>query len=110
MSLVLITGAALAALIVFALLAVGFVLKLVFWLVFLPIRLLFKLLFGLGGLLVGVVAVPILLLLVVGGIVLALLAALASLVLPLLPVVLLGFVGWAIYKGRRDSRHAPDTA
>ena len=107
MSLFLITGAAFAALLFLTLFAVGIVvkavLKLVFWLVFLP----FKLLFGLGGLLVGIVAVPLVLLLVAGGLVLAMLAAVVSLLLPLLPVILLGLVGWALFKGRRARHEAP---
>ncbi|MGE0444368.1 MAG: hypothetical protein AB7P99_04010 [Vicinamibacterales bacterium] len=107
MSLLLITGAAFAALFVFGLLAIGFLFKLVFWLVFLPFRLLFKLLFGLGGLVVGIVAVPLLLLLVVGGLILAVIAALVSLLLPLLPVILLGLVGWALFKGRGPRPQAP---
>jgi hypothetical protein len=99
MTLFLLTGAAVAALCFAALLLVGFVLKLAFWLVFLPFRVLFKLVFGIGGLLIGVLAAPIVLLLVAIGVIVAVLAALAAIVLPLLPVILLGLGGWAIYRG-----------
>ena len=94
-----ITGAVIAGLVFGALLLVGFVVKVVFWLVFLPLRIVFKLLFGIGGLLVGAIAAPLLLLVLGLGLVLAVLAALAALILPLLPVLMLLAVGWAIYRG-----------
>ena len=78
---------------------VGLILKAVFWLLFLPFRLLFSLVFGLGGLLIGVVIAPVLLLAVGAALIVAILAALVALLLPLAPVILLALVGWAIYKG-----------
>ena len=93
---------------------VFFLLKIVLWIVFLPIkllflpiRLLFKLLwlpFGLAlgtvGMGLGVFAVP-LLFLVVGGVVMfGLLAALIGLLIPVIPFVLLGLLLWSIFGGR----------
>lgn len=86
--------------------AVVGLLKFVFWVVFLPIRLVFKLLalpflllkwtfMGLFGLLLAPVA---LILLVVG-----LFGVLAALVAPLLPLLVLAFIVWALvklFKGR----------
>jgi hypothetical protein len=75
-----------------------FVLKVLFWVVLFPIRLAFKLAFGILG--VGFAAIVAPLVLVIGGIAIvgALLAALFAIVAPLLPVILLGLVGWAIYR------------
>lgn len=82
-----------------ALFAVGTVFKLLFWIVAFPIRLFFKLLFGLGGLLLGVIMVPVVLVALAVGLIAALVAGFIALLLPLLPVILLGLVGWGIYKG-----------
>jgi len=86
--------------------AVVALLKFVFWIVFLPVRLLFKLLtlpfllikwtfLGLFGLLLA----PLALILVVVG----LLSVVAALVAPLLPLLVLAFIVWALvrlFKGR----------
>lgn len=99
----LVFAAAVVGLIGFA--VVGLV-KFVFWVVFLPIRLVFKLLtlpfllikwtfMGLFGLLLAPVA---LILLVVG-----LFGVLAALVAPLLPLLVLAFIVWALvrlFRGR----------
>ena len=77
---------------------VAFLIKMVCWAILLPLRLLFKLTFGLGGLVIGAVLAPVLILLVVAAVVVALVAAILSALLPLLPIVLLGLVGWAIYR------------
>lgn len=82
-------------------LLIGFLLKLVFWVVFLPFRILFKILFGVGGLLLGAVVAPLLVVVLGAGLVVAVVGALLAIVLPLLPVMLLAFVGWAIYRGTR---------
>lgn len=103
---------------------VGFVfmlLRAVLWLVFLPIRLLFfplKLLFfpirllmslvwipigltfGALGLAAGAVLVPILLVGVAGFVIVSLIAAVLSVMLPLVPFILLGLLVWAIFRHR----------
>jgi hypothetical protein len=77
---------------------VGFLVKILFWAVLFPIRLAFKLIFGLVGLTLGAVLLPFVLLVAGIALVGALVAALIALVTPLLPVILLGLVGWAIYR------------
>ena len=84
---------------------IGGILKLVFWLVFLPLRLLGKLIalpFVAIGLLLkmvfGVMFLPVLL---VGGlvaVVFACLAALVSLIVPLMPLLIAGIVVWGLVK------------
>jgi hypothetical protein len=76
----------------------GALLHAVFWLVTLPFRILFKLLFGLGGLFFGLLLAPFVAIVAVIGLVLALLAAVLSLLTPLLPLLVLGGVAWAIYR------------
>lgn len=92
-------GLAVAAVVGFVL----FLLKLVFWVIFLPIRLLLKLLwlplglaFGAVGMTLGLVALPILF--IIGGafVLFALLAALVSVLIPAIPFVLLGLLIWAL--------------
>jgi hypothetical protein len=84
---------------------VGFVIKAIFWIVFFPIRLLFKIVFWTIGAGLAALMIPILLVVaavvVVGGI----LAAVFALLAPLLPVALVALVGWAIYRAstRRPS-------
>jgi hypothetical protein len=99
------SGFAVLAVIVFAVLfilgafaLVGFLLKLLFWAVFFPIRLALKLLFGLVGLTLGAILLPFMLLVAGIAVVGALVAGLIALVTPLLPVILLGLVGWGIYR------------
>lgn len=86
---------------------IGFVLallKLALCLVILPFKILFKILmipvwFVLGalGLAAGVVAAPLLAVVVGGVVVVGVLAALAALLLPAIPFVLLGLLLWAIF-------------
>lgn len=75
------------------------------WAVLFPIRLLFKLMFGLLGAIVSVLLVPILLLVVGVVAVAALAAAFIAALVPLLPLLAMALVAWAIYKGvsRRTS-------
>lgn len=86
---------------------VFFLLKLVLWTVLLPFRILFKILMipvwltlGALGLAVGVIAAPLLAVAVAGVVVVGLLAALAALLLPAIPFVLLGLLLWAIFSRR----------
>jgi hypothetical protein len=95
----------LAALVIAAIVAfIAFVLKLIFWVVFFPIRLIGKLLFGLAGATLGLVLLP--LVVILGGIALVglVVAAIIAVLTPLLPVLLVALVGWAIY--RTSSRSA----
>jgi hypothetical protein len=77
---------------------IGALFHLVVWLVTLPFRLLFKVVFGRGGLLLGILFAPVVLVIAIVGGVIALVGAILSLVTPLLPVVLLGGFGWAVYR------------
>jgi hypothetical protein len=79
-------------------LLIGLALKAVFWLVLFPVRLVFRIVFGALGLLLGALALPVLIVagLLVGAV--AVVAGLIALLLPLVPFVLLALVGWAIYK------------
>ena len=76
------------------------------WLILLPIKLLFGFVFGglfravfglLGGLL-GLIVAPLVMIVVGVALLGAFLAALVALVTPLIPVVLLFFLGWGIYR------------
>ena len=103
MALLFLLGAAVAAMMVVGLLAVlGTILKLLFWIVLLPLRLVAGLLIGLFGLLVSLVAAPFVALAVGAGVFIAL----AVLLVPMLPVLLLAIIGWAIYKAT-SRRPAP---
>jgi hypothetical protein len=84
---------------------VGLLLKLLFWAVLFPIRLAFKLLFGLVGLTLGAILLPFVLLVAGVAVVVALVAGLIALITPMLPVILFLLVGWAIYRvsSRRPS-------
>jgi hypothetical protein len=73
---------------------VGALLHALFWIVTLPFRIVFKVLFGLGGLLFGVILAPVVAVVAV----IAVIAAILSLLTPMLPVLLLGLFGWAIYR------------
>ena len=77
---------------------VGALLHVFFWVVTLPFRIFFKLLFGLGGLFLGVLLSPFIAVIALIGLAVALVGAILSLLTPLLPVVLLGLFGWAIYR------------
>jgi hypothetical protein len=90
----------------FAVLAfVGFAVKAAFWLLFFPIRLLFKMIFGLLGAGLALLFAPLMLLFIGIVVIGVILTALVSLLAPLLPVALVALVGWAIYRGstRRPS-------
>lgn len=99
---------ALAMILFFGVMVIGIVgglLKLIFWLVFLPFRLVFKLLalpfIALGLLLkvlVGVVLLPLFLGLGVVAVVGVGLIAVLGLLVPILPLVLAGLVVWALVK------------
>jgi hypothetical protein len=99
---------ALGTILLFGLMAIGIVgglLKLVFWLVFLPFRLAIKLLalpfIALGLLLklaVGVFLLPLFLVLGVVALVGVGLVAVLGLLVPILPLVLAGLVVWALVK------------
>ena len=86
---------------------VFFLLKIVLWAVFFPIRLLFKLLwipigltFGAFGMLMGLTALPLLLVFAGGVLLFGLVAAVFAMLLPLAPFVLFGLVLWAIFRHR----------
>lgn len=83
---------------VVACMVIGTVLHALFWIVTLPFRIVFKVLFGLGGLLFGVILAPFVAVVAVIGIAVAVVAGILSLLTPLLPVLLLGLFGWAIYR------------
>ena len=96
---------ALAALVIGGLVAIPiFAVASLVWLVLLPFRLLFKLVFGLGGMLLGFVVAPFVMLIVGVALIGALIAALLALVAPLVPIVLLALFAWALY--RLVSRHS----
>ena len=68
------------------------------WLVTLPFRILFRLVFGLGGGLLRLLLAPIMFL-VFGVVLFALtIAAVIAIVAPLIPLALLGLAVWAIYR------------
>ena len=75
-----------------------FLLFVAFWLITLPIRILFRLMFGLGGGLLRLLLVPVIVL-VFGVVAFALmLAAVVALLAPLVPVALVALAAWAIYR------------
>ena len=90
-----------AALFFVGLMVAAFAVKLLLWLVLLPFRILFKVVFGVGWLILGAIAAPLLLLLVGAAVLVAVIGALLAILLPLLPVVLLAALAWAIYRGTR---------
>ncbi len=95
------------ALVVGGLLAVAlFVLKLVFWVVFLPIRLFFKLLFLpfilLKWAFVGVAGLVLLPLLLIAGLV-AVIAMLVAVVTPLLPILFVAAAIWVLVQIARPA-------
>jgi hypothetical protein len=68
------------------------------WLVTLPFRILFRIVFGLGGGLLRLLLAPIMFL-VFGVVLVALMvAAVLAVLAPLIPVALLGLAAWAIYR------------
>lgn len=84
----------LGGIILIPLLAVGAFL----WFVLLPIRLLFKLVFGLGGALLGLLLAPIVLLVIAVSLIGAAVTAVFSLAVPLVPVILLACLAWGLYR------------
>jgi hypothetical protein len=101
LALLAVVGLAVAAVVGF----VFFLLKMIFWVVFLPIRLLLKLLwlplsfaFGAVGMTLGLAVLPILLLVSGALVVFAVVATLVSLLIPAIPFVLLGLLIWALVK------------
>ena len=71
---------------------IGALLHALFWIITLPFRIVFKLLFGMGGLLFGVVAA---------------IGAILLLLTPLLPVLLLGLFGWTVFRLGSKKPSAP---
>jgi hypothetical protein len=74
----------------------------VIWLITLPFRLLFgglfRLIFGIGGALLGIVLAPLILVVVAIAVVGAFVAAVLALLTPLIPVMLLVLFGWGVYR------------
>ena len=68
------------------------------WLVTLPFRILFRIVFGLGGGLLRLLLAPVMFLMF--GVVLfaVLIAAVLAILAPLIPVALLGLAAWAVYR------------
>jgi hypothetical protein len=105
-TLIALTVFAVAGLFIFLTLAlIGFVIKAILWMVFFPLRLVFKLLFWILGAGLAVVFLPILLVIVAVVVIGGILAALLSMLAPLLPVAIVALVGWGIYRAstRRPS-------
>lgn len=97
----LVVGVALAALMGL----VVFVVKIVFWAVLLPLRILFKLIMfpvwlavGAVGLAAGTALLPLLLLAAVVVVVVGAVATLLALLVPAIPFVLLGLMIWAVMR------------
>jgi hypothetical protein len=111
---VLAVGVAVAAVIGFLFLllklvfwVVFFPLKLVFSLVFLPIRLLFKLTtlpfglaFGTVGVGLGLIALPLIILVVGGVLLVGLVVAIVAVMIPAIPFILLGLLLWSVFRKR----------
>jgi hypothetical protein len=83
------------------------VLKMIFWVVFFPLRILMKVLMipvwltlGAIGLLAGTALIPIVLVVVAGVAVVGVLAALFALLLPAIPFILFGLLIWALARRR----------
>jgi len=74
------------------------VLHVLVWLVTLPFRIFFKLLFGLGGILAGLILAPFIVVIALIALVVSFVGAVLAMVVPLLPVVLLGAFAWAIFR------------
>ena len=94
---------------------VFFVVKIAFWAIFLPFRILTKVFFkvifkalmlpvwltlGALGMAAGAVALPVLLLVIAGVAFFGVIAALFALMLPLIPFVLFGLLIWAFMRRR----------
>ena len=68
------------------------------WLVTLPFRFFFKLLFGLGSILAGLVLAPFIVVIALIALVVSVIGAVLALIAPLLPVLLLAGFAWAIVR------------
>ena len=68
------------------------------WLVTLPFRIFFKLLFGLGGIVAGLVLAPLIAVIALIALVVSVVGAVLAMLAPLLPVLLLGGFAWAIFR------------
>jgi hypothetical protein len=90
-----------------ALAVVGFFLKLLFWVVFFPIRLLLKLTFGILGFGLAALLAPLLFVVLAVVVVGAILSAIVALLAPLLPLLLVGLVGWLIYRASTRHQYQP---
>ena len=77
------------------------------WLITFPIRLLFRLVFGLGGVLLRLLLAPVFMVLAVVGVAIAIVVGLLALLAPLVPFALLGLVGWGIYRVTRHRGPQP---
>ena len=98
-TLIALSAIAVAACFVFAVLAlIGLVLKTILWIVFFPIRFIFKLGFWILGAGLAMLILPLVLLVAGIAIIGALVAAVLSLLAPLLPIAIVALVGWAIYR------------
>lgn len=75
----------------------------VVWLVLLPIKLLFgglfRLVFGIGGAVLGLLIIPLVMVVVVVALIGAFVTAVLGLLVPLLPVLLLVLLAWVIILG-----------
>ncbi len=92
------TALALAATVVGGLFFVHLAVGAVFWLLLLPLRLIFKLVFGLGGLVLGMVMAPLIAVLVGVALLVALVLGALALLAPLIPLALLAGFAWALYR------------
>lgn len=68
------------------------------WVVLLPLRWLFKLVFGIGGALLGILIAPVVIIIAAVALAGVLVAALLALLAPLVPVVLLALLVWGAYR------------
>ncbi len=94
-------AAALIGLAALPLLAIGAAV----WLVLLPIKLLIRLAFGIGGALLGLLIAPLVMVVVGVALLVAFVTAVVALFVPLIPVVLLALLGWAIIRASSRRRH-----
>ena len=86
---------------------VFFIIRMAFWTVLLPLRILFKVMMipvglalGAVGLAAGAAAIPILLVVVTAVVVVGAIATLLALLVPAIPFVLLGLAIWALVRKR----------
>ena len=90
---------ALAALVVGSIVAIPIIaVGALIWLVLLPIRWMLKLVFGIGGALLGLLAGPIVMIVLAVALAGAVVVALLALLAPLAPIVLLALLVWGAYR------------